>query len=165
MLNVSTAPDSNKHEQLTKTTSTHDENSRTLLSKAIQEAEKGNGLVALIYLKQVPKEEKNALHLSYVGYCLAKEHQQFSDALALCKKSIRQAPQDPVCYLNLGRVCLITGHKQHAIKAFRQSLKVGCLPQVVSELQQLENTFSTDFLVISSNRSVCDRLKTTTSLK
>lgn len=121
----------NMHEQL------NEKDSTTLLTKAIQEAERGNGTIALMYLGQVPKEDKSPLHNSYVGYCMAKEHKQLDIALSLCKKSIRQAPQDPSCYLNLGRVCLLSGHKRHAIKAFRQSLKVGCLPQVISELQQL----------------------------
>lgn len=107
------------------------------LDNAIQEIEKGNTLVPLMYLEKVPKEERSPLHSSYLGYCLARERKQYGKALALCKKAIAQAPQNPSCYLNFGRVCLAAGHKHHAIKAFRQSLKFGCHPQVVSELQKL----------------------------
>ncbi len=111
--------------------------SKSPLDKAIQEAEQGNSLLALMHLEKVPKEGRNPLHTSYLGYCLAIEHGKYREAVNLCKKSIHKAPQNPVCYLNFGRVCLAAGHKNHAIKAFRQSLKIGRTPQVINELQKL----------------------------
>ncbi len=115
----------------------NEKSSDSPLDQAIQEAENGNALLALMHLEKIPREKRNPLHTSYLGYCIAKEHEQFGKALNLCKKSIQQAPQNPVCYLNFGRVCLIAGHKHYAIKAFRQSLKIGCTPQVIDELQIL----------------------------
>ncbi len=115
----------------------NEKNPQSPLEKAIQEAEQGHSLLALMHLEKVPKEGRNPLHTSYLGYCLAKERGQFRQGLALCKKSIQKAPHNPVFFLNFGRVCLAAGHKHHAIKAFRQSLKIGFTPQAVDELQKL----------------------------
>jgi len=109
----------------------------TLLKKGLAAIEEGNTLVALLHFDEAVKIDPTPIALSYLGYCLAREHQQIQKALALCLNALQADPNNPIFYLNLGRVYLLAGHKAKAIKTFRKGLKQGRSPEIIEELKGL----------------------------
>ncbi len=98
-------------------------------------AEKGDTLIALIELEKI--ERHTPLTRSYHAYVIARERGEFTHALALCRKSLREEPRNTRLYLNLGRVFLAAGRRDQAIRAFRQGLKFGNDPKIRRHLDQL----------------------------
>lgn len=107
------------------------------VSKAIKTAEKGNTLTAMVQLEELYRADGEPLVASYLGYCLAKEQQQFKKAATLCRDAIERQPTEVLHYLNLGRVYLAAGQKVMAIKAFRQGMKISRNRQIMVELRNL----------------------------
>lgn len=95
------------------------------LQQGIAEAEKGNLTIALIQLDNAARLGNTALLSSYLGYCIAMERREFKKGAALCNEALRQEPNQPLHYLNLGRVYLGSGQKGLAIKALRKGLRFG----------------------------------------
>ena len=98
-------------------------------------AERGDTLIALIELEKIPSH--TPLTRSYYAYVIARERGEFTQALALCRESLRDDPQNTLHYLNLGRVFLAAGRRDQAIRAFRQGLKFGNDPKIRRHLDQL----------------------------
>lgn len=107
------------------------------VATAIKTAEKGNTLTAMVQLEDLYRAEGEPLVASYLGYCLAKEQQQFKKAATLCRDAIERQPGEVLHYLNLGRVYLEAGQKVLAIKTFRQGMKVSRNRQIMVELNAL----------------------------
>ncbi|HSD50314.1 MAG TPA: hypothetical protein VLG48_02820, partial [Candidatus Methylomirabilis sp.] len=74
---------------------------------------------------------------SYLGYCLARERQQFKEATGLCRQALAKEPEKAIHYLNLGRIFLAAGEKRLAINAFYQGLKRERHRLIVDELKRL----------------------------
>lgn len=75
--------------------------------------------------------------LSLMGYSLAREAGQFRKAIEMCLKAIASNPHNCEHYLHLGRIYLLAGNKEFAIKAFRKGLKLRKDAKIVEELRQL----------------------------
>jgi len=101
----------------------------------IAAAEKGDTLIAMIEFEKL--ESHTPLTRSYYAYVIARERGEFTEALTLCRESIREDPQNPTHYLNLGRVFLAAGRRDQAIRTFRQGLKFGRDPKIRHHLDQL----------------------------
>lgn len=110
---------------------------RSNLDSAIQAADRGNTLVALLQLEEAANCSNTPLLNSYLGYCLARERRQFKQGVNLCREALHKEPGNSAHFLNLGRIYLEAGQKAHALKAFRQGLKVGRNPRIVKELERL----------------------------
>ena len=62
---------------------------------------------------------------SYVGYCIARGRGEFETGVALCQMSLEVEQENPIHYLNLGKVYLASGNKKKAILALRDGLAKG----------------------------------------
>jgi len=114
-----------------------EDDSNDLIRKGVAALDDGNTLVALLHFDEAAKTSPTPVVLSYLGYCLAREHRQMQKGLSLCLNALQSDPNNPLFYLNLGRVYLLAGHKTKAISTFRRGLRQGRNPQIIEELKRL----------------------------
>lgn len=62
---------------------------------------------------------------SYLGFCVAIERGKITEALTLCNGAIAHEPDNPVHYLNLGKVYLKADRRTDAIETLRKGLSFG----------------------------------------
>jgi len=82
-------------------------------------------------------EAQTPAMLSLMGYSLAAESGQVEQGIALCSRAIALNPHNSDYYLALGRVYLLAGRKDEAIKVFRKGLRVRKDSRIIAELKQL----------------------------
>ena len=114
----------------------HEEIDSTL-EKAIAAAEKGYIHSAQMLLNQAAEHRNTPELHTYLAYCLAKEEGRMSAAVKTCRESIKREPGNSLHYLILGRVLLMAGEKDKAVKSFRQGLKTSPNPKIIAELKKL----------------------------
>ena len=107
------------------------------LVNAIHAAEQGQTLLALMELERLSEQSPSPALWSYLGYCLARERQQYRHGQGLCQQALQQDPSNTLHYLNLGRIYLLTGQKAKAIQIFRHGLKLGSDRRILGELKSL----------------------------
>ncbi len=108
-----------------------------LTAKGIEAAEKGYIHSAQVFLGQVAEHRNTPELHSYLAYCQAKRQGRVHSAAKVCRESIKREPGNPIHFLLLGRILLLSGDKGKAIEAFRQGLKGGGHPLIIAELKQL----------------------------
>jgi Flp pilus assembly protein TadD len=112
--------------------------SEQLFEKGVKAADRGNWVAALACFEKVVQLGGNPAGSSYLAVCIARERGQFSKADILCKEALDLEPDNPVHYLNQGRILLLQGRKQEAIQAFRDGLKRGGMEKrIIEELNRL----------------------------
>jgi tetratricopeptide (TPR) repeat protein len=114
----------------------HNEMER-LLEKGSKAISQGEIISALSYFERALRIEETPVASSYFAFCIARERGQLSHAISLCTQAIRQEPQNPVHYLNLGRIYFLSGMKPDAIKILREGLKHEKNQQIIDELNSL----------------------------
>jgi tetratricopeptide (TPR) repeat protein len=92
---------------------------------------------ALEWFKKAVEENKSPLVYSYFAYCQAKEDGNYREAVAICMDALKNEPQNPEIYLNLGRIYLMSGHKRAALRAYQLGLRYGKNPEIVREFNRL----------------------------
>lgn len=65
-------------------------------------------------------EPQNALYLSYYGVCLA-HRDRVDEAMATCKRALRDQPHNTELRVNLGKVYRVAGETARAHRAFLQA--------------------------------------------
>jgi tetratricopeptide (TPR) repeat protein len=80
---------------------------------------------------------ENPEMISLMGYTIAKESGQIKEGIALCEKAISLNPHQCEHYLSLGRIYLLAGKKEHAIKIFKKGLKIRKDSRLIHELRSL----------------------------
>jgi len=108
-----------------------------LYVKGIAAVEKGNWIAALVCFEKLVQLEDKPVYNSYFAACIAKERGQSSQAALLCRDAMEREPDNPVHYLNLGRIFLFQGRKIEAIEIFREGLKHNPEPRIIVQLQKL----------------------------
>lgn len=83
------------------------------------------------------QHEESPEMLSLMGYTIASEAGQFRKGIELCLKAISLNPHNSDHYLRLGRIYLLAGKKDLAIKVFRKGLKIRKDRNIMEELKQL----------------------------
>lgn len=107
------------------------------IKQGISAMEKGNTLTALIHFENAARRGDSPVVRSYLAVCLAKERRQVQKAVALCTGALQEEPNNPVHYLNLGRIYLLAGQKNKAILTWRRGLRFGRNQYIVNELKHL----------------------------
>jgi len=98
--------------------------------RAAQELERNNVLAALACLERALGIWDDPAWHSRLGFCIAKQRGQITNALELCRSSIEHDPDDPLHYLYLGKVYQIAGNTSEALHAFRQGMIHGGSPEL-----------------------------------
>ena len=98
--------------------------------KALQE---GNSVAALPFFEKAAGVEPSPLCLSYLGFCIAKERGQVQKGIQFCREALEKEPENPLHYLNLGKIFMTAGNKQEALRMLREGLARG-LNQEITDL-------------------------------
>lgn len=85
----------------------------------------GQTLAALAHLEKALALHDNPSWYSYLGYCIAKQRGQIKKGISLCLSSLELERDNPVHYLNLGKIHLLSGNKSEALKVLREGMLKG----------------------------------------
>lgn len=110
---------------------------QTLIHNGMRSITRGETLMALMFFEDAARIGQPPLVKSCLGYCLARERQQYTQAVSLCLSAQQREPQKGIHYLNLGRVYLLAGEKRKAIQTFRQGLRMERSQDIINELKLL----------------------------
>lgn len=108
-----------------------------IFGRAVEALAAGETMSALALLERALKLSDNPTWHSYLGYCIAKERGQVKKGIDLCLACIKLEPENPVHYLNLAKVHVISGHKAEALSALREGMTIGGSTEICSLLNQL----------------------------
>jgi tetratricopeptide (TPR) repeat protein len=92
---------------------------------------------ALFFFDQAAADGESPRASAYLAFCMAKELGEFGRAVDLAREAVRQDPHNPELSLILGRVHLLAGQKQAAIRVFQQGLQSGDSATLRDELDAL----------------------------
>jgi tetratricopeptide (TPR) repeat protein len=96
-----------------------------------------DAVAALAYFEKALKLNDNPAWYSYLGYCVAKERGQVRKGIDLCQLSLEREQGNPVHYLNLGMIHLISGEKLEALRLFREGLTKGDNEEIRRKLSEI----------------------------
>jgi Flp pilus assembly protein TadD len=94
-------------------------------------------LTALAHLERALKLHDHPGWYSFLGYCIARERGQHRKGRELCLGSLAVEPDRPVHYCNLGRVQMLSGDKEDALRVLREGMAKGGSPENVRLLEAL----------------------------
>ncbi len=122
-----------------------------LIEKGIAFLHDNNRLAALACFDKAFVIGKSPELLSYLSYCMATERGQIYEALKLCNDALSQEPDNPVHYLNLGRIYLHAGKKEEALLTLRKGLSFGENQTIRSILEKIGTRGKPVFPFLSRN--------------
>lgn len=96
-----------------------------LFEKGLALLKDDNPLSALAYFEKAYNLKKTPEIQSYLGFCIATERGKVTEGIALCENAMARESDNPVHYLNLGRVYLKANRKTEAIETLRKGLSFG----------------------------------------
>ena len=101
-----------------------------LIEEGIAFLNENNRLAALSSFEKARAKNESPLLQSYLAYCIAIERGQIQKAFELCNKALAREPENPVHYLNLGRLQMHVGDKNEALTTLRKGLSHGEEPEI-----------------------------------
>jgi tetratricopeptide (TPR) repeat protein len=107
------------------------------LEKSIQMAESGTYDVALVELDQILEVSDNPVAKSYKAYCEANIHGSIKEGVKTCQEMLKINYLNPVHYLIMGRLMLMSNNRERALNIFRKGLKVEPYPPIIKEMKKL----------------------------
>lgn len=108
-----------------------------LFKKGVEHLHREEHLQALSTFEKSFKLKETVLCQSYLGLCVATERGNIKEGLTLCEEAVAMEPEDPVLYLNLGKVLFKAGRKHEGIETVRKGLGFGESKDSVLWLQSL----------------------------
>ncbi|KAF0144744.1 MAG: hypothetical protein FD156_1573 [Nitrospirae bacterium] len=108
-----------------------------LFEKGLALLRDDNPLAALTCFEKAYALKKTPSLQSYLGFCIAAERGKVTEALGLCNDALAHEPDNPVHYLNLGRIYLKAGQKTDAIETLRKGLSFGENTEIHQLLENL----------------------------
>ncbi|MEW6739726.1 MAG: tetratricopeptide repeat protein [Nitrospirota bacterium] len=112
--------------------------SEEFFTRGLNELAVGHGLSALVYFEKAAQIKEVPVYVSYLALCIAKERGQIRKAISLCEEAIKREPENPIHYLNLGKIYLHAVDKETAINTFRAGLRYETNQQIIEELNKLQ---------------------------
>jgi tetratricopeptide (TPR) repeat protein len=109
----------------------------TLIQKGRDALVQGDTLSALAFFEKAAEREDDPSACSYLAFCMAKERGLLTKGIAQCEECIRKDPENPVHYLNLGRIYFLMKKREEAIRNFRKGLTYGSNDEIAYELHRL----------------------------
>lgn len=106
-------------------------------ARALDALAEDNAVAALAHLEKALKLNDNPCWYSYLGYCVAKERGQYRRGVELCLVSMETERENPAHSLNLGKVHLVSGQKNEALRVFREGMAKGGEAEIQRHLEEL----------------------------
>ncbi|MDA8433678.1 MAG: tetratricopeptide repeat protein [Nitrospiraceae bacterium] len=111
----------------------------SLINSGMTALRDGDEGAALTLFERAHTMSESPIAGSLLGYCTARTGGDIEKALSLCKEALRRDPHNPVHYLNLGRVYLLSGNKEDAVKVLHDGLGHEENSDIRAELAALGN--------------------------
>jgi predicted Zn-dependent protease len=108
-----------------------------LFAQALEALATDDTLAALSYLERAFKVRDFPGWYSYLGLCIARERGQHRKGIELCQASLAAEPDNPVHFLNLGRVYLVSGDREATLRTLREGMAQGGNPELSRLLNSL----------------------------
>jgi tetratricopeptide (TPR) repeat protein len=108
-----------------------------LFNKGCDALARGEWTSALACFEKAARLSDIPVYNSFLALCIARERGQTNKAVALCRETLEAEPDNPVLYLNLGKIYLMQGKTEEAIEVFRQGLSYGANEQIIAELGRI----------------------------
>lgn len=96
-----------------------------------------NTVAALSSLEKGLKLSNEPRWHSHLGYCIAKERGQARKGVDLCQNALAHEPDNSIHYLHLGRIHLLAGNKEEALRIFRQGISKEGNEEIMQKLIEL----------------------------
>lgn len=93
-----------------------------LTAKGIEAINNGDLVSALAIFEKATHLNDSLTNRSYLAFCMAKERGQLKKATAMCDEALLEESDNPVHYLNRGRIYILAGQKVEAMRLFREGL-------------------------------------------
>jgi len=116
-----------------------DINPETLFNKGLQSLARNEWTAALACFEKAAGLLNTPIHNSFLALCIARERGQINKAISLCRETLEEEPDNPVLYLNMGKIYLMQGRTVEAIEIFRKGLSKGSNEEIISELGRIGN--------------------------
>jgi len=120
-------------------------------AQAQRELDRNNILAALACLERALSIWDDPLWHSRLGFCIAKERGHQTRALELCRSAIEHEPSNPVHYLYLGKIHLLSGKTFEALQTFRHGISLGSTPELEQALESIGTRKSPVIPLLSRN--------------
>jgi tetratricopeptide (TPR) repeat protein len=105
--------------------------------KGLNALSNGHVYLALVCFEQAANLEKSPMYCSHLAFCLAKARGQYGEAIDLCAEVMAEEPGNPLHYLNLGRIYLLAGEREKALRTLRNGLQYDKNSEILRELERL----------------------------
>jgi len=116
-----------------------DINPETLFNKGLQSLARNEWTAALACFEKAAGLLNTPIHNSFLALCIARERGQIKKAVSLCRETLEAEPDNPILYLNLGKIHLMQGRTEEAIEVYRKGLSKGSNEEIISELGRIGN--------------------------
>jgi tetratricopeptide (TPR) repeat protein len=110
---------------------------RDLLESGIEHLGNKEALRALSCFERSYELNKTAECQAYLGLCMAMERGELKRGVALCKDAVSREPENPLFYLNLGKVLMRASMKKEAIETVRKGLDFGDNDEALAWLKDI----------------------------
>lgn len=107
------------------------------LQNCINLVEAGSFDVAIVELNQILEVSDNPVAQSYKAYCAAHIYGNVREGIQICQEMLKINYLNPVHYLIMGRIFLMSNRRAKAIHVFRKGLKIEKNPLIIQELKNL----------------------------
>jgi tetratricopeptide (TPR) repeat protein len=114
-----------------------DTNPESLFKKGLESLARNEWTAALACFEKASGLLNIPIHNSFLALCIARERGQTNKAIALCRETLEAEPDNPVLYLNLGKIYLMQGKTENALDIFRKGLSHGSNEQILAELGRI----------------------------
>lgn len=94
------------------------------ISSCIAEVKQGNTPLGLKILESALDHPNHPEVKAWYGYCLAREKNQFNNAIELCKDALRTDPREADIYLALSRIYILLNNREMAVDTLRLGAKM-----------------------------------------
>lgn len=111
------------------------ENFESFIAKGNKALSTGDEQLALDCFERAIQLERNPLTCSSLAYCLAKVCGSYQEAIPLAREALESEPDNPLHYLNFGRVLFLAGDKEQALTTLRKGLEYGMHIEILRELE------------------------------
>ena len=109
-----------------------------LMKAALEKLAEDDDLAALEMLEKAEQISSTPTARSYLAYCRAKIKYEFSDAEKMCRRAVKEEPDNPEHYLNLAKIYLLANRRKPALQTIRKGLKLGPNAELMKEFSKFE---------------------------
>ncbi|HTG82155.1 MAG TPA: hypothetical protein VL949_09450 [Geobacteraceae bacterium] len=115
------------------------EEAAALVAKGVEALSNLDDRHALDCFERAVRLERTPQACSHLAYCLAKVLGEHREAKLLAYETLSLDSEDPLLYLNLGRVLALGGNPEQALVMLRQGLLYGMHLEIIREIEAIGN--------------------------